>query len=296
MRLLMTGSAGFVGVGLCERLEKQKQHEVVGFDLKSDPRQDVTDYKTLLGAVKDAAPDWILHLAAQAFIPAGETDPERDARINILGTLNALRAAKELDCSIIYHSSGAVYGNQAHVPVNEELPVNPQSYYGASKACGELYAMHFARHRHHRVWVTRFSSVAVRGRREGPVYYLCKSALERGQITLTGDGSQSRDITHIDDVAQGVELILSGDVPPGQIYNLASGRETTMLELARRIFDLLGAPPDIRFSPPRPGDILRNYYDISRLRSYGYRPRRTLDDCVRLTLDDIKSSGGDKNP
>lgn len=286
MKLFVTGSEGFVGRGLCACL--RKQHEVTGFDLKSGTGQDVTDYSALLEAAKSVNPNWILHLAAQAFIPVGEADPERDARINILGTLNALRAAKELGCNIIYHSSGAVYGNQADVPVNETLAVNPQSYYGVSKACGELYAMHFAKHRHHAVWVTRFSSVVVEGRREGPVYYLCRSALDKGVITLTGDGSQSRDITHIDDVAQGVELILSGDVPPGRAYNLASGKETTMLELARRIFSILGMPEDIRFSPPRPGDILRNYYDISRLRSYGYRPRRTLDDCIRLTLDDIR--------
>lgn len=282
----MTGSEGFVGVGVCERLKKT--HEVSGFDIKRQPGEDVTNYDALLKTAKSVQPDWILHLAAQAFIPVGEADPVKDARINVLGTLNALRVAKELDCNIVYHSSGAVYGNQAHIPVHEDLDVNPQSFYGTSKACGELYAIHFAKHRHHKIWITRFSSVVVRGRREGPVFFLCKSALNDGVITLTGDGSQSRDITHIDDVVRGIEIIMSGEVPPGRIYNLASGKETTMLELARRIFSILGKPEDIRFTPPRAGDIARNYYDISRLRSYGYRPKRTLDDCIRLTLDDLK--------
>ena len=285
MRILVTGHKGFVGKSVFEHLAKR--HEVSGFDLKAHPTMDITDFDAVRMYMETYRPSLVLHLAAQAFIPVGEKDPKLDCTINVLGTLNVLLAAREVGAKVVYHSSGAVYGNQPVIPVGEDVEMNPQSFYGTSKAAAESYVRHFWKHRGLTALITRFSSVSCPGRLEGPVYFFCRDALQKGYVTLTGDGSQSRDITHIDDVLQGIDLIVAGNVPWKNVYNIASGKGTTMLELAKRIFELIGKKEDIRFSPARPGDIGPNWYDVSRMRACGYEPKGTLDDCIRISLKDL---------
>lgn len=289
MRILVTGHEGFIGKSVFAHLKQG--HEVVGFDLKADPKDDVTDYDRVLARMSSFGPSVVLHLAAQAFIPVGESSPSLDCNVNVWGTLNVCRAAKAIGTKVVYHSSGAVYGDQPVIPVREDCVPNPQSFYGVSKLCAETYVRHFWQHRGLEALITRFSSVSCPGRFEGPVYYFCRDALQKGFVTLTGDGLQSRDITHIDDVLQGIDLILNGKVPFRNVYNIASGHGTTMLDLARHVFELLGKKPDIRFGPARPGDIGPNWYDCSRMEACGYRPTRTVDDCIRLTLKDFGWDG-----
>lgn len=279
MKILVTGGAGFIGSHLCKYLV-DRGNDVFSYDLKDGA--DITNFDQLSSYFKSFNFNQVFALAAQAYMKAGEENPELDVRVNYLGTLNILKLLGNR--RMVYTSSGAVLGACPDVPSREDSLCSPLSNYGVTKLAAENLCMKYALANGANVSITRFSSVYGPRRTEGPINLFLRASLEGKPITVFGSGEHTRDYVFIDDVIEGLILVMEqGKL--GQIYNIASGEEHSVNEIAEIINGLTGAK--IVHVPDKMGrfDIPRNYFSIKRARALGYRSKITLKKGIERTLE-----------
>jgi UDP-glucose 4-epimerase len=302
-RVLVTGGAGFIGVNLAPALTALGYVTRCYDDFSTSSRADAEDakYDEIVegdvldaGALVEATRDCthVVHLAAQAGVPASVEDPLRDCELNVRGTLHALLAARDAGVAgFVFASSSAPLG-ELTTPAHEGLVPRPTSPYGASKLAGEAYCSAFAGSYGLPTVVLRFSNVY------GPYSYhkgsvvaaFCKRALAGEPLIVYGDGTQTRDFVFVEDLCGGIAAAVSG-AGNGVVAHLASGTETTVLEVARKVADRLGGVP-VEHRPERAGDVVRSSADISTARErFGYAPRFTLDEGLDRTVTWFQKSG-----
>ncbi len=309
---MVTGCAGFIGSHLVEKLLSLGQR-VVGVDnfitgsqrnlddcldkVGRDAWQrfsllnaDITELVTCRAACAGA--DVVLHEAGFISVPESIEDPLFCHETNVTGTLNLLIAARDAGVKhFVYATSAAVYGDDATMPQREERIGKPMSPYGASKLMDEHYAWIFAKHYGvHTVGLRYFN---VFGPRQNPhggyaavVPLWISTLVGGGECTVHGDGMQTRDFCHIDNVVQANILAGMATAPAtaGGVYNVALGGSTTLLELHRLISEKLKAidpafrAREPRKSEPRQGDIRNSSADISKARAeLGFEPAVSVD-------------------
>ena len=298
MNVLVTGGAGFISHHIVERLLETDHEVTVLDDLSSgDPNRipdnatfiegDIRDKNTVTDAVTNT--DCIYHLAALASVPASVEDPRTAHTINVDGTLNILEAARTHDTRVVLASSAAIYGHPTYTPIDEAHPTEPTSPYGIDK----LAADHYTR-RYHDLY--DLDTVAIRpfnvygpGQTSdgyaGVVSTFIEQALAGNDLTVHGDGMQSRDFVYVDDIVNA--MIAAGETEHvGQAFNIGSGAETTVRELAEAVRDVTDAAVDIIYTDPREGDIHQSVADITKARSQlGYEPTVDLREGLRRTVD-----------
>jgi UDP-glucose 4-epimerase len=304
MRALVTGGAGFIGSTLVDRLISDG-HDVLVVDDLSRGRmsnlseagqqvkfvqQDIQD-PDLVRTVKDFEPATIFHLAAQIDVRASVADPARDARINILGTINLAEAARVAGVrKIVFTSSGgSIYGTPSELPVSEQSPIDPRSPYAVSKASGELYLNAFSSL--HGVQCTHLALANVYGPRQDPhgeagVVAIFIERLLGGQPTqVFGDGSNTRDYVYSVDVADAF-IRASAAASDRRRYNIGTGVETTDRELHSLIARSVGAQDQPKYAPARLGDVARSAIDSSRARrELQWAPLHDLSAGVMATVE-----------
>ncbi len=315
--MLVTGAAGFIGSNLVDRLLADG-HEVVAVDdlsrgtldnlaeahraNETSPgvftfvRSDVTD-PGFADVVAAARPQVIHHLAAQIDVRVSVADPVEDARVNVLGTLNVLEAARRAEVAkVVFTSSGgSIYGESSELPVSERAEVDPFSPYAASKASCELY---LGAYRH--MYELRSTSLAlgnVYGPRQDPhgeagVVAIFGTAMLEGRPTkIFGDGTAARDYVFVDDVVDAfARAITKGD---GRRFNIGTGIETTVLELHTLVADAVGAPDDPQFVAPRVGELQAIALECDAARqALGWQARTDLRSGVGVTVDWIRGTLG----
>jgi UDP-glucose 4-epimerase len=298
-RILVTGGCGFVGVNLIPAL-LERSHEVRVLDnLSTGRREDVEAFKVelMLGDIRNEADaaramegvDEVVHLAAHTRVMDSIEDPRVNFEINALGTLNLLLAARKTGVKkfVMASTGGAILGEK-EPPVHEEMVARPLSPYGASKLAGEGYCSAFHGSYGLQTVALRFSNVY------GPYSYLKASAVAafykrilQGQpLTIYGDGNQTRDFLFTEDLVAAVLMAIE-KAPGGEVFQIASGRETSVNELIATMREVV---PEARFEtkhePARRGEILRNYSDISKARKIlGYAPQTDLPTGLKKTWD-----------
>jgi UDP-glucose 4-epimerase len=317
-RWLVTGGCGFIGrnliscllarpdtlvrvvddlsVGRREELAAIHafgEHPTGDFAWRSDRRLglvigDICD-EALARRVADGA-DVVVHLAANTGVAPSVADPRRDCLNNVVGTLNYLEACRHGGIRrFVFASSGAPIGD-CEPPLHEELPAHPVSPYGASKLAGEAYCSAFK----HSYGV---DTVALRfGNCYGPlsthkssiVAKFIREALAGAPWEIFGGGEQTRDFIFVGDVVDAILLAAAAEGVGGEVFQIATNTETTVLELADRLAKVLSlrgvAPAAIRHAAPRIGDVKRNYSDTSKARTrLGWSPRVTLEDGLDRT-------------
>ncbi|HET7225344.1 MAG TPA: NAD-dependent epimerase/dehydratase family protein [Candidatus Eisenbacteria bacterium] len=281
MRILVTGGAGFIGSNVADGL-LARGHEVAVLDNLSTgfrefvPRgvpwfeADVLDGAALERAFQTFRPEVVCHHAAQIDVRRSVTDPVFDARVNILGGLELLRACTRHEVrKVVYASTGgAIYGEGRTLPATEQHPINPEAPYGASKHALEHYLY---------LWkllfgldytVLRYPNVY--GPRQNPHGEAGVNAifiglmLEGKRPRIFGTGEQVRDYLYVDDVVAANVLAL--DRAGGEILNLGTGVGTSVLDIFRELQALLGFDGEPVFEPARPGEIQRITLDATRAR------------------------------
>ena len=299
-QILVTGGAGFVGANLTRQLleagywirvlDNLSAGELVYLDgLDIDLVEgDILDAGLVEKLVGEA--DGIVHLAAQTGVPGSVEDPRRDCEINVIGTLNLLEAArlckvKGRDIRFVFASSNAPLGRQDPPATEDKVPL-PISPYGASKLAGEGYCLAY-----HGSWgvetvVFRFANLygPYAAHKESVMAKFAREMLSEGTITIDGDGTQTRDFIFVGDMCRAIQLALEASVC-GEVFQIATGVETSIVELATRMQALVGNDVAVQYGPVRRGDIKRNYSGISKVeRVLGWKPEVNLNSGLEKTI------------
>jgi UDP-glucose 4-epimerase len=286
--ILVTGGAGFIGGHLVRALVDHNDVAVLD-DCSSGARSNVPDGATLVrGDVRDPATvaratkgvDVVFHLAANASVERSLDDPIRSHQVNVVGTLNVLRAARTAGARVVFASSAAVYGEPSSVPVTEDQPKAPTSPYGAEKLAADRYARLYADCFDVDTVPLRFFNVYGPGGMDtdysGVIDVFLTRAREGRDLQIHGDGTQTRDFVHVSDVVRATLLAaVTDDV--GSAYNVGTGRGVTIERLAELVVDVTDSSSALVHTDPRAGDIDESEASIERAReALGYRPRVTL--------------------
>ncbi|GBD11057.1 UDP-glucose 4-epimerase [bacterium HR23] len=306
LRALVTGGAGFIGSHLVERLLAEG-HQVIVVDNLSTGRRayvppDALFYPLDICSPQVAEvfqahrPQVVFHLAAQASVVRSLEDPTEDARVNILGSLNLLRLCGRFGVERFIYSStgGALYGEPQYLPVPETHPIIPLSPYGASKYAVEVYLPLFRALTGFTYTVLRYSNVY--GPRQDPygeagvVAIFTRRMLDDAEVVIYGDGTQERDFVYVGDVVEANILALSQKT--SAVYNIGTGRGTSVNALFERLARLIGYRRPPRYAPPRPGEVYRIWLDVGRAREgLGWTPRVDLEQGLALTVQAFRAQG-----
>jgi UDP-glucose 4-epimerase len=301
---LVTGGAGFIGSHLVEALVARghsvrvldnfntgERANLVGVRGRIDLVEgDITDLDTVRAAVRGA--EVVFHQAALASVPRSVADPMATHRACVDGTLHVLLAAREEGVRrVVYAASSSAYGNSDRLPKCEADPTAPLSPYAVAKLAGEHYCAAFTEV--YGLETVRLRYFNVFGPRQTPdspyaaVIPLFIRALTSGdRPVIHGDGGQSRDFTFVDDVVQANLRAAAAPGVAGQVFNVACGRRTSLLELLGHLNTLLGTSVEPVHTEPRPGDVRHSQADIGRACDLlGYRPTTDIPAGLRRCLD-----------
>jgi len=299
MRTLVTGGAGFIGSHVADALRAAGHQVCVIDNLVTGSRAnlpsgvdlveaDVRDQDAVTAIFERVRPSVVFHLAAQTLVATSASDPIRDAQINVLGTLNVVRAAVAVGAAkfIFASSGGTVYGNALQQPVPETHPLNPISPYGVSKVAGEHYVRVLCGHAGMSTTILRYGNVY--GPRDIPeshhVITVFLDALLKGEPpVIEWDGEQAKDYVYVGDVAAAhVCAIVAGD---GEAFNIGSGREITVNEILRLICDEMKVQVTPLHRERRAADVRRFLLDCRKAEGMlGWTPATSFADGLRRTV------------
>jgi len=305
-RVVVTGGAGFIGSNIAEELYANNEVIIID-DLSTGRLQNIaplgklsnvsffqgtiTDLSLLLKAFDRA--DYVFHQAALASVPMSIQDPLRTNEVNILGTLNVLVAARDRHVKkVVFASSCAIYGDTPTLPARESMPLNPLSPYAVTKATGEQYCSVFSQVFGLATSCLRYFNVY--GPRQDPsseyaavVPKFITAALAGKPLTIFGDGQQTRDFVFVKDVVSANISAAQTDITGA--FNIGSGRQTSVIELANLVLRLTGRDVAPLYHPPKPGEIRHSFADISRAREFGYSPKHNLEEGIRKTISSLQA-------
>lgn len=309
MKILVTGGAGFIGSHIVDGFA-EAGHEVVVLDNLSTGKMehvnpaarfvkmDLTD-PALVGFMADERFEVVDHHAAQAQVRNSVADPQGDARVNILGSINLLEAAVHSGVrKVIYISSGgAIYGEAVQLPVTEDHPIKPLSPYGVSKFTVEKYL-----YLYHHIYGLRFTTLRypnVYGPRQDPrgeagvVAIFAARMLLGAPVTINGTGEQVRDYLHVTDcVAANLLVLEAGD---GEAYNLGWGYGVSVNDLFSQLREHTDYRRQPAYGPPKPGETFKIFLDASKARQeLGWAPTVSLQAGLAATTAYFQTQVGEQ--
>lgn len=304
-RVLVTGGAGFIGSHLSARLISLGAHVTVIDDLSAGDMGRVpngvsiiegciTDTTSLANAMQGS--DAVFHLAAIASVPLCEADPAWSDKVNLQASLEIISAA---NCPVIFASSAAIYGEPVEIPINENHPISPVGYYGQQKAAIDANICSLGT-QSTPACALRFFNVYGEGQDPSSQYsgvlsiFIDRASTGR-QITIFGDGEQTRDFIHVSDVVQallatGSSLVNHGTSSPAHAssFNICTGSPVTLNEVVDVISSQVEGEVAAAYGESREGDIKHSSGDSSKLQStFDWRPEISLTDGLSSLISQI---------
>ena len=309
MRVLITGGAGFIGSHVSDAFLNEGAEVHVIDDLSTGRagrlakgvalyQETILNATALIDVVTKIQPEVICHLAAQVDVRSSVAFPAADAEVNVVGTVNVLEAARMVGARVLLSSTGgALYGKDAPVPSAESVPPQPESPYGISKYGAEQYIGLYNRLYGTAHGVLRFANVY--GPRQSPlgeggvVSIFCDRAVSSKPLTIYGDGSQTRDYVYVGDCV--AAFLAAAKHGKAGTWNIGTGTEVSVLELAGIVSAVTGNRIDPEFAPPRMGELLRSAL-VSELaeRDLGWRPSVALADGVAAVFGWLVAGAPDR--
>jgi len=303
MRVLVTGGAGFIGSSLAEQLTKRGDDVVVLDDFSNGKLRNLSHIKSSLKIVKGDIRnldelrsvtkhvDEVFHLAVKNLrVSLREPGPVNE--VNTTGTLNLLRVVKENRRKIrriLFTSTGEVFGLAKYLPIDENHPYGSTNVYAATKIAGEMYMKTFNHLYNMPIVIVRlFNTYGPRSVETGYAEVIPKffKRVRAGLPPIIyGDGKQTRDFTYVSDIVNGIIAASECDELIGDAVVLASGKETSIRELADTILKIHGCEGKLEpiYTKPRPGDLRRSVADISKAkRLLGHHPRVPLKSGLQM--------------
>lgn len=299
--VLVTGGAGFIGGHIARTLADD--NDVAIFDLT--PESPHPDCEVLEGDIRDADAvaaavercDIVFHEAALVSVAESVERPTVSHETTATGTLNILEAARAHDARVVTASSAAIYGRPERTPIAEDHPLEPTSPYGVDKLTADHYTRLYADLYGLETVALRYFNVYGPGGTDGDyagVIDVFRRQARAGEpITVHGDGSQTRDFVHVDDVvAANVAAATADPEAFGRAFNVGTGESVTIRELAELIRSALDSDSEIVHTEPREGDIDHSRADISRAeRALGYEPSVDLETGLEQLVDGERARG-----
>jgi len=313
MRYLVTGGAGFIGSNVVDELVR-RGHEVMVLDNLSSGKEEnlasvrgkitlntgsITDLAAVQAACKGA--DYVIHLAARTSVPRSVEDPLDTNYNNIDGTLNVLVAARDAKAKrFVYAASSAAYGETATLPKTETMQAEPISPYGVTKYVGELYAQVFGR-----VYALENASIRyfnVFGPRQDPssqysgvLSRFMLSVIEGKPLVIYGDGEQSRDFTYVANIVDETLRACEASGASGKVFNGGTGQRISLNGVVKLLERVTGRKLEVKYQPPRSGDILHSQADVSLAKKVlGYEPRVGFEEGLKKTWEWYSAAYGKK--
>lgn len=284
-QILVTGSNGFVGTFLLPALIETGTYEIHSFV------GDIRDRSVVEDQIRKSNPDFVVHLAAQAFVPIAIKDPWETEEINVRGTLNLLEGLhqNQKPVKMLYVSSADVYGKQRieDLPLREDLIPNPVNPYAGSKLAAESYCRQYS---HYSTYVSvviarPFNHIGVGQRKEFVIPNFCHQIIQAKKLGESkikiGDLTPTRDFSHVKDIVFGyIHLLEKGN--SGEIYNICSGEEKSIRSMLDSLIQIskTSIQPEIDPERIRASETSRVFGDNSKLKALGWQPRFELQDTL----------------
>ena len=305
MRCLITGGAGFIGTALANTLVENGHYARVLDDLSAgDPsrldsrvlftRGDVRNVPGLWTLLQDV--ECVFHLAARVAVQESSLYPQEYNDVNVGGTVALMTAVRDVGVPrVVLASSATVYGEQPSQPAHERLRPNPRSPYAVTKIAAEHYVFTLGALYGCQAVALRIFNAYGPGQRIPPAHapvvpLFLKRTLGGGSLVIHGDGRQTRDYVHIDDVVRALVTAALTERAAGQVINVGSGVETSIDELVRKVAAATGKQPAVIYNEAQKGGVSRLVADLSTAREVlGYQPKVLLaDGLTRLLRDDTQ--------
>jgi UDP-glucose 4-epimerase len=300
MKILVTGGSGFIGSHIVEHYQDKAEEIRVLDNLRTGYRKNldglkhtfiegsVTDRDTVTRAVEGV--DYVFHLAALVSVPESMAKPAECVDINVHGLLNVLEAAAAAGVKkLVFASSAAIYGDNPTVPKLETMLPEPKSPYAVTKLDGEFYLDLFNRERGLETAAIRFFNVF--GPRQDPkgayaaaVPIFIEKALKGEDITVHGDGEQTRDFIYVKDIVGALAFAAETPGVTG-VFNAGYGGQMTINDLANKIIASSGSEAKVLHGPERAGDVKHSQSSAEKLLAAGWQPQHSLDEALATTLE-----------
>jgi UDP-glucose 4-epimerase len=307
MKILITGGSGFIGSHIVELYQDKAEEIRVLDNLRTGYRNNldglrhtfiegsITDRELVKKAVQGV--DYIFHLAALVSVPESMAKPGECVDINVHGLLNVLEEAAAAGVKkLVFASSAAIYGDNPTVPKVETMIPEPKSPYAITKLDGEYYLSMFQNEGRLQTAAIRFFNVF--GPRQDPkgayaaaVPIFIEKAVNSEDITVFGDGGQTRDFIYVKDIAGALAFAVETPGVTG-VFNAGYGGQITIEDLANGLVSAADSASKILYAPERAGDVRHSRASADKLRAAGWVPRHTLEEGLGVTLKFFK----DKNP
>ena len=304
MNCLVTGGAGFIGSNLIKSLLEQGHAVRVLDNFSTGKREnlgayldrielmegDIRSYHIVHEAARDM--EVIFHQGALPSVPRSINDPITTNQVNVEGTLNILNAARDMGVRrVIYASSSSIYGDNPELPKQEDMPPRPISPYAVAKLAGEKYCQVFTRTYGLETVGLRYFNVFGAGQDPKSQYaavvpLFITSFLDGSQITIDGDGEQSRDFTYVENVVRANILAATAKEAPGEVFNIACQAQMSLNQMLDHLRNFTEVDTQVVYGPDRPGDVKHSLADISKARALlGYQPVVSAETGLRLGIE-----------
>lgn len=313
-KILITGGAGFIGSNLASSFKNADDITIVD-DLSMGNlenieklknvtfyEESILNYEFMFSLLTSQDFDYIFHLAAVASVADSISRPIETNQVNFNATLNILNILKNMEKRslkrLVFASSAAVYGNIEELPKREKTNVNPLTPYAIDKYASEKYTLSFNKLYGIPTSAVRFFNVY--GPNQNPnspysgvisiIIDKFNEKIKNGQsvFNLYGDGEQSRDFIYIDDVVQALNLVAHSEDALGNVYNVGTGKETTLNNLLRMVSKILNEEIEIRYLEERKGDIKQSYAQIDLLKSLGFKQNYSVENGLEKYISNLK--------
>ena len=304
MKVLITGGAGFIGSHIAEHYQGIADEVRVLDNFRTGYKKNLDGLKVTLfeGSITDRelvakaieGVDYVFHMAALVSVPESMSKIRECLDLNVNGLLVVLEeAAKAKVKKVVLASSAAIYGDNPVVPKVETMSPEPKSPYGITKLDGEYYLEMFRTTGQVNTGVCRFFNVF--GPRQDPkgayaaaVPIFMEKAIKGEDITVFGDGEQTRDFIYVKDIVGGLTFVAEHPEVTG-VHNVGYGGQITINKLAQVIIDAAGSTSKVVHLPERPGDVKHSRACADKLRAAGWAPKHTLEEGLKVTLEYFKS-------
>ncbi|WP_191566700.1 NAD-dependent epimerase/dehydratase family protein [Metabacillus idriensis] len=302
MKVLVTGGAGFIGSNLVEEYVKRNHQVIVVDNLSTGKKmylpEGITFYEAditadeFLRIVAEEKPDVINHHAAQIDVQTSIKEPVLDAKINILGTINVLEACRQNPGTrLVYASSAAVYGTPDYLPVDEKHAIAPLSTYGISKHTPEHYIQAYSGLYGIPYTILRYANVY--GKHQDPkgeggvISILVDCAVSGKDFTIFGDGDQTRDFIHVEDLV--TANMAATDQSYNDIVNISTNVQLDLNQTVDIFQEVTGTKLTVHYGEERKGDIKHSYLENSKAKQLmGWEPKVSVQEGLLKTYQFYK--------